>query len=133
MSPMLRVGVLSCAMPRPCLRAGRLQDFIIRLHDGIASSFLPRKQDVTEDYWEWLKWRLGQVGPCIVQLQLGLEGVQAGALNTLKQGLSTHRRSFKAVNTNMGLGLCSRVAAANASSSRPAAANRSSSSVTLPS
>jgi len=41
--------------------AGRLQDFVTGLHDRIVSSFLPAKQDVTEDYWEWLKWRLGQV------------------------------------------------------------------------
>lgn len=40
--------------------AGRLQDFFNGLHDNILSSFLPRKQDVTDDYWEWLKWRLGQ-------------------------------------------------------------------------
>ena len=40
---------------------GRLQDFFNDLHDNIMSSFLPRKQDVTDDYWEWLKWRLGQV------------------------------------------------------------------------
>ena len=41
---------------------GRLQDWFTGLHDSIVSSFLPRKQDVTDDYWEWLKWRLGQVG-----------------------------------------------------------------------
>lgn len=50
---------LSCCGWGVC--TGRLQDFFNDLHDNIMSSFLPRKQDVTDDYWEWLKWRLGQV------------------------------------------------------------------------
>jgi hypothetical protein len=41
--------------------AGRLQDFLSGLHERVWFSFIPRKEDVTEDYWEWLKWRLGQV------------------------------------------------------------------------
>jgi hypothetical protein len=41
--------------------SGRLQDFISRLQERVMFSFLPRKEDVTDDYWEWLKWRLGQV------------------------------------------------------------------------
>jgi hypothetical protein len=43
------------------LLAGRLQDSISRMQERVRSSFIPRKEDVTEDYWEWLKWRCGQV------------------------------------------------------------------------
>lgn len=53
--PLIRV------VPVVPTHTGRLQDFLTGMHDNIVSSFLPRKQDVTEDYWEWLKWRLGQV------------------------------------------------------------------------
>lgn len=41
--------------------AGRLQDFLSGVRQRVRSSFVPRKEDVTDDYWEWLKWRLGQV------------------------------------------------------------------------
>jgi hypothetical protein len=41
--------------------AGRLQDYIGQLQENIQQSFMPRKEDVTDDYWEWLRWRLGQV------------------------------------------------------------------------
>jgi hypothetical protein len=53
-----------------------------RLHDSIASSFLPRKQDVTEDYWEWLKWRLGQVGRAQCSRSRATPYIQSGASNT---------------------------------------------------
>jgi hypothetical protein len=29
--------------------------------NGVRDSFLPRKDDVTDDYWDWLRWRLTQV------------------------------------------------------------------------
>jgi hypothetical protein len=61
MSSMLLSACCCCPALR-CACAGRLQDFITGMHDSIVRSFLPRQQDVTEDYWEWLKWRLGQVG-----------------------------------------------------------------------
>lgn len=41
--------------------AGRLHDWVVQVREDIAQSFIPRKDDVTEDYWEWLRWRLGQV------------------------------------------------------------------------
>jgi hypothetical protein len=41
--------------------AGRLHDFIARLQHDVRSSFIPRTEDVTEDYWEWVKWRCAQV------------------------------------------------------------------------
>jgi hypothetical protein len=34
---------------------------VVQVREDIAQSFIPRKDDVTEDYWEWLRWRLGQV------------------------------------------------------------------------
>ncbi|WIA30727.1 hypothetical protein OEZ86_000794 [Tetradesmus obliquus] len=40
--------------------AGRLHDSIARMQERVRSSFIPRKEDVTEDYWEWLRWRCGQ-------------------------------------------------------------------------
>lgn len=50
---------MPCADLAAC--TGRLQDALSGLHQRVWSSFVPRKEDVTEDYWEWLKWRLGQV------------------------------------------------------------------------
>ncbi len=44
-----------------CIATGRIHDFFAQLRDNISQSFLPRKEDVTSDYWEWLRWRLGQV------------------------------------------------------------------------
>jgi len=41
--------------------AARLMDQLSQLQRVVAASFLPRRGDVTEDYWEWLRWRLGQV------------------------------------------------------------------------
>jgi hypothetical protein len=65
-----------------------LQDFITGLHDNIASSFLPREQDVTEDYWEWLKWRLGQVGTCADLAHQ--QGSDSGAAAAGTVGLRRH-------------------------------------------
>jgi hypothetical protein len=31
------------------------------MQERVRSSFIPRKEDVTEDYWEWLRWRCSQV------------------------------------------------------------------------
>eukprot|EP00882_Tetradesmus_deserticola_P029875 GHRQ01033503.1.p1 GENE.GHRQ01033503.1~~GHRQ01033503.1.p1 ORF type:complete len:440 (+),score=220.70 GHRQ01033503.1:535-1854(+) len=40
--------------------AGRVHDSISRTQERVRSSFIPRQEDVTEDYWEWLKWRCCQ-------------------------------------------------------------------------
>ncbi|GBF91115.1 hypothetical protein Rsub_04784 [Raphidocelis subcapitata] len=40
--------------------AARLLEHLSELQRGVAASFLPRPEDVTEDYWPWFKWRLGQ-------------------------------------------------------------------------
>jgi hypothetical protein len=41
--------------------AGRLQDLLTRVRERLRDSFLPARDAVTSDYWEWLQWRLGQV------------------------------------------------------------------------
>lgn len=33
-----------------------------RWQDQLYKSFIPNTKDVTSDYWEWLRWRLMQVG-----------------------------------------------------------------------
>lgn len=69
---------LSCRAVRyaaACLLcAGRLQDLLGQLHENVRRSFIPRKDDVTDDYWEWLRWRLGQVSghPPLAAEQTGL-------------------------------------------------------------
>ncbi|KAI8472022.1 MAG: vitamin B6 photo-protection and homoeostasis-domain-containing protein [Monoraphidium minutum] len=40
--------------------AARLLDHLAGLRRGVAASFLPNRDDVTDDYWAWLRWRLGQ-------------------------------------------------------------------------
>lgn len=40
--------------------AARLADALEGARRALSAAFVPRREDVTPDYWEWLKWRLGQ-------------------------------------------------------------------------
>eukprot|EP00955_Chlamydomonas_euryale_P064860 359094-Chlamydomonas_euryale.AAC.7 len=34
---------------------------VLSWQDSIYKAFVPNTKDVTDDYWEWIKWRLTQV------------------------------------------------------------------------
>lgn len=39
--------------------------------DALYRAFFPDAKDVTPDYWEWLRWRLTQVGGAAVAVGRG--------------------------------------------------------------
>lgn len=42
----------------------RAVEYLSASRRALAASFLPRREDVTGDYWAWLPWRLGQARGC---------------------------------------------------------------------
>ena len=43
------------------MTGGGLRRMVLSIQDRLHKAFIPNKKDVTDDYWEWLKWRLVQV------------------------------------------------------------------------
>jgi hypothetical protein len=51
------------------------------MQERVRSSFIPRKEDVTEDYWEWLQWRCSQVRTNFMHTIAGRIGAHARVLH----------------------------------------------------
>ena len=56
------VPTLFVCFPDTHTRTGRLRNWVLGLQRRLHEAFLPDPRDVTPDYWDWLRWRLSQVG-----------------------------------------------------------------------